>query len=170
MNRVVNCTVLSNFAAVSHLDLLRDTVGPLYLPGGVYDEILAGQMAGYAFYDDIEKHIRPFVADGWLHLLTMTDEELQLSASLPSRLHQGECACLCIARQRGWGILTDDRAAREQARAWNLLLSGTLGVLLLAIRDARLTVDAGNALLSEMIDRANYRAPTTDLNLLLSHP
>jgi predicted nucleic acid-binding protein len=126
-------------------------------------------MAGYAFYDGIDKHIRPFAADGWLHLVTMTDKELQFSASLPSHLHQGERACLCIARQRGWGILTDDRAAREQARAWNLLLSGTLGVLLLAIRDGHLTVDAGNTLLGEMIERANYRAPTTDLNLLLGH-
>ena len=55
MNRVVNCTVLSNFAAVGRLDLLCDTIGPLYLPTEVYDEILAGQMAGYTFYDGIEQ-------------------------------------------------------------------------------------------------------------------
>ena len=43
MNRLVNTTVLSNFAATQALDLLRDTAGPLYLPNEVYDEIAAGQ-------------------------------------------------------------------------------------------------------------------------------
>ena len=62
MNRVVNCTVLSNFAAVGRLDLLRDTVGALYLPAEVYDEVLAGQMAGFSFYDSIEQHMTPFIA------------------------------------------------------------------------------------------------------------
>ena len=169
MNRVVNCTVLSNFAAVSRLDLLCDTIGPLYLPTEVYDEILAGQMAGYTFYDGIERHIHPFTPDGWLRLVTMTEEELELFASLPARFHRGERACLCIARQRGWAVLTDDRAAREQARAWNLLLSGTLGALLLAVHDGRLKVDEGNMLLGVMIQRANYRSPITDLNLLFDY-
>ena len=167
MNRIVNSTVLSNFAAIGRLDLLRDTAAPLYLPVEVYHELLDGQMAGYAFYDDIEQHIVPFAPAGWLRLVTMTEDELQLSASLPARLHQGERACLCIARQRGWGILTDDRAARKQAIAWGIPLSGTIGVLLLAIQDGRLAVDEGNALLSEMIERANYRSPTTDLRSLL---
>jgi predicted nucleic acid-binding protein len=102
MKRVVNSTVLSNFAAVSRLDLLRDTA-----------------------------------------------------------------ACLCIARQRGWGFLTDDRATRQQAQAWNIPLSGTIGVLLLAIQDGRLTVDEGNALLRVMMDKAHYHSPTTDLRQLL---
>jgi predicted nucleic acid-binding protein len=39
VNRLVNTTVLSNFAAVGRLDLLRDTAGPLYIPTEVYDEI-----------------------------------------------------------------------------------------------------------------------------------
>lgn len=101
MNAVVNCTVVSNFAAVGRLDLLRDTAGPLFLPLEVYDEILVGQMAGYAFYDGIEQCIVPPASDGWLHLVTMTDEELRFAASLPAGLHQGERACLAIARQRG---------------------------------------------------------------------
>jgi predicted nucleic acid-binding protein len=159
--------MLSNFAAIGRLDLLRDTASPLYLPTDVYDEVTAGQMAGFAFYDDIEKHITPFAPDGWLHLIAPTDAEVQLFASLPARLHRGEVACLCIARQRGWGFLTDDRAARQQAQIWNIPLSGTVGVLLLAIQDGRLSVDEGNALLRAMMDKAHYRSPTTDLRQLL---
>ena len=169
MNKVVNSTVLSNFAAVGRLDLLRDTAGPVCRPTDApsRDEILAGQMAGYAFYDDMDQHITPFAPDGWLHLVAPTEDKLQLFASLPAHLHRGEVACLCIARQRGWGLLTDDRATRRQARVWNIPLSGTIGVLLLAIQDGRLTLDEGNALLQEMINQARYRSPTTDLGSLL---
>jgi len=167
MNKVVNTTVLSNFAAVGRLDVLRDTALPLYLPSEVHHELLEGQMAGYRFYDNIEQHIYPFDSNGWLHLVAMTNEELRLSALLPTHLHQGERACLCIARQRGWGFLSDDRTARRQAVAWNIPLSGTLGVLSLAVQDGRLDIDRGNILLGEMIKRANYRSPTTDLKLLL---
>jgi predicted nucleic acid-binding protein len=168
VNRVVNTTVISNFAAVGGLDLLHGTAGPLCLPVQVYDEIVAGQMAGYAYYDGIEQHVAPFVADGWLHLVTLTDDELSLFASLPPHLHPAERTCLSIARQRGWGVLSDDRAARRQAFAWNIPLSGTIGVLLLAIRDGRITVAHGNALLREMVGRASYRTPTMDLGELLS--
>lgn len=167
MNAVVNTTVLSNFASTERLDLLRQTTGPLCLPVQVYDEIVAGQLAGYAFYDGIEQHIAPFVADGWLYLVTMTDDELRLFASLPLHLHPAERACLSIVRQRGWGFLSDDRAARRQAIAWNIPLSGTIGVLLLAIRDGCLALAHGNTLLREMVARANYRTPTMDLGDLL---
>ena len=62
---------------------------------------------------------------------------------------------------------TSNRTSRKQALAWGIPLSGTIGVLLLAIQDGRLTLDEGNVLLNEMIDRANYRSPTTDLRSLL---
>ena len=75
---------------------------------------------------------------------------------------------MCIARQRGWGFLTDDRAARQQASAWGIAVSGTLGVLLLAVEGGRLTVAQGNAVLKRMIELARYRSPVTDLGLLLS--
>jgi predicted nucleic acid-binding protein len=167
VSRVVNSTVLSNFAAVGRLDLLRDAAAPLYLPTDVYDEVQVGQMAGFAFYDGIERHMTPFAPEGWLHLVAPTDDEVRLFASLPAHLHRGEVACLCIARQRGWGFLTDDRAARQQAQLWSIPLSGTIGVLLLAIQDGRLSVGEGNTLLRVMIDKAHYRSPTTDLRQLL---
>jgi predicted nucleic acid-binding protein len=167
VNAVVNCTVISNFVATAHLDLLRDTVGPLHLPTEVYDEILAGKLAGYEFYDDIELNIAPFNPDGWLHLTAMTEDELNLLASLPAQLHRGESACLCIARHRSWAMLTDDRAARRQAQTWDIPVSGSIGVLLLAVSDRKLTVDEGNRVLEEMISQAHYRSPTLDLRTLL---
>jgi len=83
------------------------------------------------------------------------------------QLHPAERTCLSIARRRGWGFLSDDRAARQQALTWKIPLSGTIGVLLLAIRDRRLTIERGNVLLHEMVVRANYRTPTMDLGEIL---
>jgi predicted nucleic acid-binding protein len=167
VNRVVNATVISNYAAVARLDILQTAAGPLYLPLEVYDELIDGRLAGYTFYNDLETCIEPYTTDGWLHLIGMTEDELRLSVTLPDSLHAGERACLSIARQRGWGLLTDDRAARQQARAWGIGLSGTLGVLLFAIQDQMLTLDQGNTLLGQMVVRAHYRSPVTDLSILL---
>lgn len=61
MNAVVNTTVLSNFASTQRLDLLRQTVGLLYLPVQVYDEIVAGRMAGYAFTTASNSTSRPLL-------------------------------------------------------------------------------------------------------------
>lgn len=121
-----------------------------------------------SFYDGIENIISPFHPDGWLQLVTLSQQELALLPLLPDRLHIGEAACLCIARQRGWGILTDDRAARKQAQSWGLTVSGTLGVLVAAIQDGTITVHKANELLHGMIDRAYYHSPVTDINQLLN--
>jgi predicted nucleic acid-binding protein len=129
---------------------------------------MAGQLSGYSFYDGIEVHITPPATDGWLELVTLTSEELRLMTSLPPKLHRGEGACLCMARQRGWGFLSDDRAARLQSALWEIPVTGTLGVLVLAIENGLLAVEQGNAILQEMILQARYRSPVTDLGLLLS--
>lgn len=167
MSQVVNSTVLSNFAAVARLDVLHDAAGTLYLPTEVYDEIVDGQLAGYAFYDRMGQHIAPLSDNGWLHLVSLTDDEQRLMAALPEQLHRGEAACLCLARQRGWDFLSDDRAARRQAAQWNIRVSGTLGILVAAVQDGLLPLIEANALLQMMVAKANYRAPLTDLSLLL---
>ncbi len=167
MKRIINCTVISNFAAARVLDMLRDTVGPLYLPSEIYDEIVTGQLAGYSFYDGIESCITPFATDGWMHIVSMTDNELALSADISLSLHRGETACLCIARERGWAFLSDDRAARNQAKRWGIPITGTLGILLMAVQSERLTIDSANTVLWRMIDQANYHSPVSDLRSLL---
>jgi predicted nucleic acid-binding protein len=167
MKSIANTTVISNFATVGRLDLLRCIVKELYIPVEVYEEVKNGQAAGYTFYDGIEQLIVPFSSDGWLRLVSMNETELQLFASLPSGLQHGEVACLAIARNRGWGFLSDDRLARRQAEVWNLTLSGTMGLLLLAVEDRLISLSEGNALLRQMIADAKYRAPHTDLLFFL---
>ena len=50
MNVITNTTVLSNFAVIGQLDLLRQLYGVIYIPIEVYEEMQAGLEEGYRFY------------------------------------------------------------------------------------------------------------------------
>jgi len=92
---------------------------------------------------------------------------LRLFGQLPDALHQAEASCLVIAVHRGWALLTDDARARKAARNWNIVVSGTLGVLVQAVRRGLLTMEDADALLAEMI-AAGYRSPYGSLAQLVS--
>ncbi|MBP1468878.1 hypothetical protein EYB53_024420 [Candidatus Chloroploca sp. M-50] len=166
MSIITNTTVLSNFARIGHLDLLRNLFGVLALPLEVLAEIQDAQAEGYTFFDGVEQVITPFAADGWLQLVSMTEAELQLFAMMPARLHRGERACLAIARQRSWLMLTDDRAARDEARRHAVALSGSLGCLVLSVERHHASLDQANRWLASMMAQG-YRSPLTDLASLV---
>jgi len=72
---LTNTTVISNFAAVNRLDLLRSLLGRLYISTEVYEEILNGLEEGYIFYEGIDELIFPFADDGWIELVSLAGEE-----------------------------------------------------------------------------------------------
>jgi predicted nucleic acid-binding protein len=104
----------------------------------------------------------------WLDADSAENEaELKHYRAMPRKLHRGEAMSLAIAQCRGWRFLTDDRAARAYAEQLGVDYSGTLGLLIYAIRQGRLTVEQGNALLKAMVIHARYRSPVQDLRALL---
>ncbi len=167
MSIIFNTTVLSNFATIGQLDLLKQLYGRITIPMAVYEEIQVGVEEGYTFCQELEAAIYPFNENGWIRLTNITNEaELQALAKLPRKIHQGESACLVISKQRGWLFLTDDRAARKIATAWNIKLSGTLGCLVLAIENQLCSLNEANRYLAKMI-QYGYRSPINDLSALL---
>jgi predicted nucleic acid-binding protein len=170
MSVIANTTVISNFASINQLDLLRQLFGALYISTEVYEEIQIGLEEGYQFYTGIDRMIHPFVHDGWIRLTSMADEaELGLYGELPSRLHRGEASCLVIARHRGWMLLTDDRIARDEGNRLGIMVSGSVGCLVLAVERGLCSLEQANIWLSEMI-RQGYRSPVNDLTSLLKRP
>jgi predicted nucleic acid-binding protein len=168
MSIISNTTVLSNFAAINQLPLLQQLHPRLYVPTAVYDEIRRGLDEGYAFSQSILNQIYPFHDHGWIHLTSATGEnELRYLGQLPPKIHAGEAECLAIAKERGWLLLTDDRAARKIARAEHIALSGTLGCLVLMVEQMICPLPGANHHLSEMIHQG-YRSPITDLTTLLA--
>jgi len=168
MSIISNTTVLSNFASIGQLDVLRRLYQVLHIPTEVYEEISTGLEEGYLFYQDVVADIHPFSEAGWLHLAVMEMDELRRFGELPSRLHKGEAACLAIAEHRRWTLLTDDSAAREEAARRRIRLSGSIGCLVLAVERGLATLEQANDWLSEMI-RLDYRSPVTDITPLLKH-
>lgn len=167
MKIIANTTVISNFAAVQRLDVLRVVLHEVHISTEVYAEIQDGLAEGNEFYTDLESQIYPLSPDGWLHLTSFeTDEELRLFSQLPAALHRGEASCLAIAARRGWAFFSDDARARQAGRELNVVVSGTLGVLVRAVRKSSLSLENANALLEKMI-RAGYHSPYTDLADLL---
>jgi hypothetical protein len=65
MSVIANTTVVSNFASINQLNLLRRLFGALYISTEVYDEIQSGLEEGYQFCTGIDQMIHPFVQDGW---------------------------------------------------------------------------------------------------------
>jgi predicted nucleic acid-binding protein len=167
MSIIANTTVLSNFAAVGQLDLLRLLYTQLHISTDVYAEIEDGALAGYAYLADVAQHVQPFNPDGWLVLTSPTaPAELARMAALPARLHRGEASSLAIAAQRGWLFLTDDRSARNVAQAQGVRISGTLGCLLRAVQQQHASIEDANQWLALMIAQG-YRSPVDDLGVLL---
>lgn len=168
MSVIANTTVLSNFAAIGKIDLLRQLFTHLYLPTEVYDEIRNGLDEGYQFYASIPNLIYPPNPHGWLRLTSFANNaELQELTTLPVSLHAGESACLAIARHRGWLLLTDDTAARKAAEQRGIAFSGTIGSLVIAVERQVCAMDTADEYLAKMI-AAGYRSPYHSLSSLLA--
>lgn len=155
---VANTTVLSNFAAVEREDLLRKVLGEdLVSVVEVMEELQRGETKGLV----------PQRNWSWLRVLKVeTSQERALFESLRQRLGTGEAACLSLAITRGFKILTDDLDARRLAQQRGLAVSGTLGVLVEAVREGHLSREEGNRLLLKMKE-AGYFSPYESLDELL---
>ena len=156
---LLDTTVLNNFLKVGRLPLLRGLFpASLRVTGHVYDELKAGGM---------ETPIRKGAAEGWLRLVTPeSGRETTLYDEYSQSLGPGEAASLAIAVCRGWALATDDRAARHAARAAGVAITGSVGILILAVRAGAITRPEGDQLLQQM-RRHGYRFPLDTLDGLL---
>lgn len=168
MPQLLDATVVSNFAAVGRLDLLRLTLVTAEMAAAVHREIERGIADGYEFLRAVESHLFPLYAQGWIHLTDLeSEEERELYARLLIRVQPGEAASLAIAAHRLWTFATDDRAARLIAAEVGVSITGTLGILLQLIDQGTLSLDQANHTLALMMVQARYRSPVTDLRDLL---
>lgn len=81
-------------------------------------------------------------------------------------LGSGERSCLAIASHRHGRFVSDDAEARREAQCFGLKVTGTIGILVLNIRQDRLAAAEGNAILTDLTAQG-YRSPVTQLADLL---
>ena len=167
MNVISNTSVISNFAAIGQLEVLHALYERVFISTDVYAEIQEELDEGYGFYAEVTNVVAPPNPTRWVHLTGLqTEAELRYLGALPRRLHKGEASCLAIARVRRWLLLTDDMAARQEARRLQIKLSGSLGCLVLAVERELCTLDTANTWLLDMLQQG-YRSPVMDLTPLV---
>jgi predicted nucleic acid-binding protein len=157
MRVLLDNTVLTNYAQVGRPHIVSDIWGEMICTTPeVLAEYAAGTMTGV-------------VPDGvWdtLQSVALSTEEHQFALSLPSRLGSGERSCLAVAVYRGWLFVSDDADARLIANRLGVPITGTLGILIRAVKEGVISFDTAEGLLQAMI-AYGYHTPVQTLSNLI---
>jgi len=155
---IVDNTVLSNFALIGREDILNKVLkNNFFVTEDVLEELKRGENRG----------VLPKRDWRWIKILRIeSSQEDFLFRLFAAFLGKGESSCLSIAISRNLKVLTDDLDARKLAQRRGIPVSGTIGVLVEAVRTGILSVDEGNVMLSNMIAKG-YFSPFERLNELL---
>lgn len=167
MSVIANTAVISNWAAIGKIEVLRLLFTRLFVSTEVYEEVLAGSDDGYSFYEAVRRIVESGQPESWIQVTPVTGmPEFRTFTEGPTKLHRGETSSIAIAQARAWLFLSDDAAARKHARRLQVAVSGTLGCLVLAIERGHITLAEANGWLATMVERG-YRSPVTDLQAFL---
>ena len=146
--------MLSNFALVKSVDLvLRLWPEAACTTEAVRAEYQRGADAGLV------------PAGVWdeLPIVELEERESEFSEEFATRIGMGERTCIAVAKQRGGLFVSDDAQARAIAREHRIPVSGTIGLLVRAVRRGLISRDEANTLLTSMI-AAGYRSPAEKLD------
>jgi len=149
---LLDTTVLSNFAHIERLDLLR-----LALADATTTPHVAAELGRGMASDRL-----PACDWGWLEVVELTLSEETSLAHVRLVLDDGEASCIAVALARKASLFSDDLDARRYAQRHGIRVSGTLGVLSLLVKEGHLTVAEADDFLERMIAHG-YRSPVKSL-------
>jgi predicted nucleic acid-binding protein len=150
-------TVLSNFALADAAKLIM----------ALWPEQVGTTQAVMDEYQFAEQHdLLPTGRWDDLPVFAVTEEEQKLAETFSRRLGRGERTCIAVARKRKGIFASDDADARAAATKLGLPVTGTVGILLQAVRRSVISLPQANELLETMI-AAGYRSPVDRLDSLL---
>lgn len=151
---IFDCCVLSNFALTDSLPVLKASyAGAARLSVFVSAEILRGIQKGHSRLAGIKKAL----GEGWIQEIhPSSPDEKELFETLSFSLGLGEASSLALAKARGWLFASDDWAARREASRLGVALTGTIGILLKALRGKLLKADQAERVLKRMIEKGFY--------------
>lgn len=147
-------TVLSNFALVKQMSLLKEYCGDKAAStDDVFDEFERG----------VKQRIFADTEFEWIKRLDLSEKENTMFLNFCKKLGKGEASCLAIAISRGYDLLSDDMAVRKIALREGVRFSGSIGVLLELIRMDRIGIEKGNEILNGFI-KCGYYSPINKLD------
>ena len=161
---VFDCCVVSNFALADALDVLEGLYKKrAFITGFVAAEVLRGIQAGHERLEAVPRAVRA----GWLRETGLkAGQEKRLFESLSRSLGLGEASSIAAAKARGSVFASDDRVARAEAAALGVPLTGTLGILIRAVRAGVCDIAAADGHLARMIE-AGFFSPVRSIRELI---
>jgi len=127
MEIVANASPLIGLARINKFYLLKELFGKVYIPAAVYQEVvIAGENEPGA--DETKTGIEK----GWIEKEEVKDT--LAVESLLSIINIGEAEAIILARElKVDRVLLDDLGARDEAHLLGLKVTGTIGILQLAM-------------------------------------
>lgn len=162
MSLIINNTVLSNFASVGKLDILKKLYGKAYITLEVYEEVENGIRSGRKFLNLVKTAIN----EEWLSVIELNEDELTIFNEILEALDYGEASCIAIAKERKYSFLSDDKNARKIAERFKIKYNGTIGILSLAYNKGIISKKEANQILKDMIMNGYY-SPISNLDDIL---
>lgn len=154
---VLDTTPPSNFAYVNRMDLLEALPRVCTVPA-VRGELRAG-VGSYPYLQ------RALDAVGEPVPVVELDGSVQKRASeLASRLDLGEAQAFAVADVHDGTLVTDDGQARTLARKEGVSVTGSIGVLVRAVDEERISADDADRWLKRWVDETDYRAPSPEFS------
>lgn len=162
---VFDTCVISNFALAGALGILESLYrNKAYIIDIVSVEILRGIQSGHARLEAIPKAVRA----GWLKETKLrSGKEKELFETLSVSRGFGEASSLAIAKSRNLIFASDDHMARAEAARLGVPVTGTLGILLKAVRTGICDLRMADGYLVKMIE-AGFFSPVRSLRDLPS--
>jgi predicted nucleic acid-binding protein len=159
MLAVSNISPLSNLAIIARLDLLREQLGEVIVPPGVWAEL--SRLPHLEARFSLESAIQA----GWLRIVSLTD---RVPDDFAISLDTGEAEALALALEAKVGlVLLDETAARLKAQQLGIGYTGVLGVLRKARTDGRIP-SLKAEILRLRTDAHFFVAPALEKRLLAS--
>lgn len=156
-----NC-VLSNFALSDSLNIIKRLyANHSYITDFVIAENIKGILKGNKGLVRTKNSIK----EGWLKEITLkTVEEKTAFERLSVSLGFGEASSIAVAKVRGFVFACDDKAARKEATLLGVRLTGTVGILIKAVRKRIIDRNKANEILHRMIAYGFY-SPVNSIDI-----
>nr|AGF93347.1 nucleic acid binding protein [uncultured organism] len=102
---LVDTNILSTFAKVDSLDLLRKMFGKMHISPNVFEEVKRAEELGYPHAENILAWVR----DDIISIACPNESEIELMDKVPSSFGRGERDCVAMAMKRDALIVTNER-------------------------------------------------------------
>jgi predicted nucleic acid-binding protein len=143
---VSNTSPISNLAKVGQLSLIEALYGRILIPRAVYEELL-DERAG-------ETVIAAVKSSTWIEV-RFSQNQL-LVDELRTRINIGEAEAITLADEvKATRLLIDERLGRQAAKDLGLKVTGVLGILLAAKKEALIT--SVKPVMDNLVNQANFR-------------